>query len=782
MLAKSLISMRETYTDKKIQGIAWRFVPNHGRTYPKDQAIREEDLIALRNHHDLLLSTAEPVATLEPFAAWFREIVEQTISQFRLARSEAETQLENSKVRGDRSLTANFVHSIVDRNQRQVLATLSDVIIGLRSAIKSASSVSTATLLLQESNFSLVFSLLDEGNTRVNEVIIEVLAVVREYVQRCRDQEASSTESNEESQDYGDWPDSEEFGMVPPAKPELPSMDFVFAPLDQLLSNCFGAEKAPDDKMLWPLVETWTKTAGALVGCGQRDWNSYLDSHGAHSWSRLRDTEQMRKYLPFYHTTILELDPLVLQDHQQTFISTWLLSLAERESMLKFQHNMTAALLNTGVPYLLQNLPFSINQSGKYDISLSDLRERRLSLISCILSNMRDAHELTISLREKNELRALFTRLLKQFMAAMKNNYLELKHGDTIRGSYVTFVQRVVEFLQQYTAEICSIDKFFTDSTAFPLPATDPTYVVGKLKGYALKLKDIKTQKSLAMFIQNVSERAAMDNQHPYLVGQLCTAMVAFRQYGDDERPTLVSVLMRGIFPAYLQYCMSTTCGWIPAVPILQASATMFQDLLYQFDLNDQRAISSAAVTISDFLATARQATELLVNHSGLLEQPHILYVLAFIIQAATATLPAVDYIQRAIGLAHDALHTIQFLKQFCEFVGTILSGNPDIVAPNLFGVDTVALDPRFEDVREFSRRQLHEALNSSWKQEGERFFVGRNSTRREVHIDVRTADGERDRVVHAINEFNRLLEVLPALRKQDSRRRKHCGFGKLVV
>ena len=122
----------------------------------------------------------------------------------------------------------------------------------------------------------------------------------------------------------------------------------------------------------------------------------------------------------------------------------------------------------------------------------------------------------------------------------------------------------VIELLQQYTADICPVDRFFVDSAGFPLPAKDPTYVVGRLKGYAGKLKDPKTSKQLAVFIQTVLERAIIDNQQRLF--DRATNQCHCCRARDWER--------RRANPA-----MHLTAGHLPSIPRLVASLLTWVDV-----------------------------------------------------------------------------------------------------------------------------------------------------------------------------------------------------------
>lgn len=125
--------------------------------------------------------------------------------------------------------------------------------------------------------------------------------------------------------------------------------------------------------------------------------------------------------------------------------------------------------------------------------------------------------------------------------------------------------------MQQHTIDLISVDVFFVNPEFFPLPATDPTYVVGKLKNYGLKLHNQSGQKQLTSFIQSVFERAAVDGEQKYLVGQLTAALSGTFENGDQKKPTLRAFFIGVIFPAYVECIFCEPCGWILAVPVLMA-------------------------------------------------------------------------------------------------------------------------------------------------------------------------------------------------------------------
>ncbi|KAF2433972.1 hypothetical protein EJ08DRAFT_646860 [Tothia fuscella] len=819
ILGTGLQGMRNIYTEKKITSIAWRCIPNHGRSYRNDEELHPEDLVALRNNHDLLctlywasppksrpridtihnlvehstsqraacrlnikawanlvkfqLSTKEPTETLEPFAVWFNDIVEQTISLYKLAPSEAQEAYEKARKEGNTSLSAGDLMRTVSRNQSNVLASLVDAAVGLRNSLPSASSPINAAYLLEKTNISHIFGLFGLFKPRANPCIIEVLHVYSAFLD-LQSKHISSHASrivNEESQDYGDWPDPEvnaEGANRQPESPEIVPHDFTFGPLAQLLSTCFGAESSPEDALLSTLVDTWTKLALYSVQTKQKDWGIFLDNYSAHSWSSLRATEQTRKYGPYFLAKLAELDKDTLLNNRTHFLSAWLTSLVERDSRLKFQNQLTTTLLKVNSEdVLLQNLPFvAASRDRILAIPLAELRERRLALLSSILSNMRNHFHDTIRNNPHvvQEVRSEYASFLKQMMAAMKTNFHELQQEETIvRGTYVEFVHKLVEFLQEYTSDICPVDPFFTDSNIFPLPANDPKYVVGRLKGYGAKFADPKVMKQLASFLLNVSSRAAIDGEQSYLTEQLTTAMSSTYETGDSARPTLRNMLLQGIFPSYIQASITTPCGWILARPILHACANMFSGFMYDFSATNQGSSDAALQLLSTTLFTLRETISVLSIHPEHLQHSHVLRTVAAIFRVVTSMMPSLDYILRHTKHDTTAVENIVYFKMLTVFVAQTIFGHADTNPPS-DPEEQTQIPVTYAEIRNFCHKQLDD-LSKTWKRDGDHYYVRlHGSDWKVVEVGIRTIGQERDDVIIAIEEFHTVLGRMKAL------------------
>lgn len=825
--------MRQSCPEKKIRDLVWRLMPNHGRSHPKEEAIRQEDLDALRNHHDLLctlywasppscrprltvirnlvnletshreachinirawfnlvkfqLSTDEPISNLEPFAEWHNHLLAQILRQHSFARTEAEDHFRSAQSAGDLTVSIDLLESTIARNQRQVEAILSDALVCLKLAIDAAQNPKAASILLS-TTLAKVFELFDASRAQVNKPITQALDVLAACASKC----LGPRDENEESQDYGDWSAFDDDLSAIPLQEEAASPFALFQdPLRHLLSNCFGADQVPDDALLLKVVDLWVIVAQVLVRTGLRSWADYLGRFGNDSWSSLRDTEQTRKFSAYYLATLIERDSKVYHDHEAFFSTSWVCSLVERESLLKFQHRLTSALLNTDSEnLLLQNLPFWKDAAnGKYQITASDFADRRLGLISSVLSNIRVSVENAVfePSMNGNELRQEVKDLLKHLMATMKRNYQELGHGSNVRGAYVDFVHRVIEFLQQHTSTICPIDRFFTDNGAFPLPATDPTYVVGQLKNYGLRLQDARTPKQLVVFLQSVSERAAIDGQQPYLVGQLHTAMSNDFELGVFSTPTLRSFIVKNIVPAYIEMAFSTACGWVLAMPYLQALQKVFGEVLEDLDGANSGSVAAIASTITAFLDSIRHSIGRLIDHSGQsrTKDARTLRTLSACYSAMSALLPVLDYLVRLPGPTLSAVDNIEFFKSFALYLSAVLCGDYDVDVPDIDHTERTLAETSISNIRRFATQELKDTLTRTWVCHEDQYFVIKGSARREVVMDIGLYEEEKAQVLLVFQEFFNVCRIMPALSEEDDhtivrREKKFLGADEL--
>ena len=842
MLAEGLLGMQKhnIYPDKKIGGIAWRFIPNHGRTYRKDAEVRQADLDALRNHHDLLctlyyasppghrlrveliqnlvdhtsshreacrlnvrawanlasfqMSTSETLERLEPFALWFREMLTTTVSQYRLARTEVEQELALAKAQGKPAVSQDLVEGTITRNQRQIAATLVDSLAAIKRAIRSSKTLTNAVCLLDGSAFWQVFELFDPATRHLHGMLDEGLEVAKAAVefQRRFATAVVSQQESDDSQGYGDSSALQELATAQTQgeATDRSIADVLHAPLGHVVSNVFGADTTAEEALLTKCIDVWTRLAQLMVSGSKRTWASYISDYGPDAWNQLRDTEQRRKYTPYFLARIVESTSVDLAE--TGILTSWLKSLVEREAMLKFQHVLTSALLNGHCgERLLVNLPFTRHTSSHYNISMHELRQRRVALISSVLSNMRDNVEDVMHERPQalQGVRAMYADILHQMMQTMKSNYQEVQisrteevAGSQAQGAYVEFVQQVVSCLQQYIVDICPVDRFFTDSTAFPLPAEDPTYVVGRLRAYVSRLAESRKRKELAVFIQTVSERAAVDGQQTYLVDQLVAAMAGVLELGNSRTPSLRHVLLTAIFPPYFENALSTACSWIVAVPMLQACGKAGAELLYCVKLEDHDSVRAIVETIGTLLCSMSQPINVVLTHRGLLSLPHIQKTLAVIFDTSRQCLACVGYLKRATDLAGSPAALLAEFDKYATMLETSLDGSNeiDLLDPPSC---TSNLPCRWPDTRKFAQKQVQTKFNNDWHAHSGQYYVRRGRESVEVGVALEGEKAERLHLLQALKRFRESFEKIFSGRGSVQQPlHDGCGVGGVIV
>lgn len=836
-LALGLRGMKNDYPEKKIRSFVFRCLPNHGRAYPKDQPLDEESLAALRNHHDLLstlywgappacrpkldhvrdlvnhesshreacrlsvrawanlatfqLSTEEPYTSAKPFAIWHKDIMHQTLRQYKLAKTEADDFLKSGVTDNATDISAVMVRQTMERNQEQVIATLRDCISGMSKIIQYAKKQSCLRDFLIDSEIMHLLELPHLEDHRLIKVIHDTLKVLQDYarLQKTQSSKEVSQQTSEDSQDYGDFPDMDDLDDmdldVPGKQAQQSGLDFIQTPLWHLLSNAFGAETAPDDILLKDCVDTWVCIAEGQVASGARAWSYYLDSFSQLSWKQLRQTEQTRKFGPYFMAALIDCDATAYREHRNEFLQSLMVCLVERESMLRFQHRLLHAIAKADEYHpLMQNLPFFRDlETGAWDINPDSLRTRRLALISSLLSNMRDS--VHAASRDEpartSETKRLYASMLRDFMASMKYNYQQLSQGTTVTGAYVEFVQKIVQFLKQYTSDILPVLSFFTDSVAFPLPAGDPTYVVARLCGYAPKLSESGTAKQLSVFMQTVAQQAAADNQQAYLVNQLTTAL------STDEAPTadrmaLRAVLLQVVFPAYLEETFSSLTAFVIARPMLQALPSILDTTLFDLRVTHTDNLCSITSCIVSISHAFIRGTEQLKDNHHLLQHPHVLSALNYMLQAMTSILAPLEYICSRTLPTTDAPPLVTYVDQLMTYITALLHNTtPDTIPSYPSDAHAAPPDNQHASLLAFCRRGLEEGLKTNWSESAGTLWFGLGHARREVFLDISSVEEERHRFELGVQRFRKVLDDVYECEEHYGGHETHEGYDVVV-
>ncbi|KAF2741046.1 hypothetical protein EJ04DRAFT_420749, partial [Polyplosphaeria fusca] len=807
-----LQGMREDYSTKKLRSFVFRCTPNHGRSYPKDQTLDQESLDALRNHHDLMctlywasppscrpkldlirglvqhetshrqacrlnvhawanlaayqLSTEEPPEFLKPLAAWQKDMLVQTMNQYRLAKVEAEEYAKQAQVAGDSDISRNMVHQTIDKNQLQAIATIRDCIAGMGRAIKYGTEHSVR-VFLQESGTIDLLELPRIEDARLTGVIYDTLVMLKKYMclERADPPEPSQLrqEESEESQDYGDFPDLMDIEGVEEVM-KRPIFTFLEAPLWHLLSNAFGAEPTPGDEFLMQSIDVWVMIAGRQVAAHEHNWSHYLGQFSRVSWQQLRDTEQSRKFGPYFMASLIRSDRAAFEQHRHECLTALLVALVEREALLRFQDRLLHALMEAAPTHpLFSNLPFlRDSQTGRLDVSAENLRARRLQLISSILANMRD--QFLTSMHQNPEstagLRREFAEMLESLMKAMKNNYSQLHQGQAISGVYAEFAQQVVQFLQQYAPDICAVDNFFTDPARFPPPLHDPTYVVGRVRRYGPKLSQPGVMRELSIFLQTVAQQAAGNNEQENFGYQLSTALSTSEAASSDARDMRNS-LFQHVFPAYIEIAFMSKTSMLIARPILQALKPILHDMFPEVDFAHQAIVWPICNSIKSLLHAFRRSMETIGTDISLLQQPYVLYGITLFLDTMAEILPFLDYFASKDQFAPDKPCIVTYFERLSDYLVPVdgIIWSPHLPIPD----QDLGMPFEPSELLSSNMDDLRKSIEAEWSEEHGCVFFRHGRSRKEVLVDFGGKIAQGKQLFNAVQAFREAI---------------HCTYG----
>jgi hypothetical protein len=291
----------------------------------------------------------------------------------------------------------------------------------------------------------------------------------------------------------------------------------------------------------------------------------------------------------------------------------------------------------------------------------------------------------------------------------------------------------------------------------------DPTYLVGRLRSYGSKLDDSKTVKQLIMFVHTISERAALDNEQNYLIVQLTAALDGPFEHENLGRPSLRSVLVRVIFPAYLEASLDGSPAWILMQPLIRVCNSIFRDLLHKFSATNATSVQAVTVMLAAILSSLMKAVTSLEFASYLFQQPHILSTLSLMFDFATVCVPPLDYIRRRNGLGASAAEAMSYLRDFTLYAGKNLLGRSDAFPPTNLGNGSAA-DMRTAELMAFCSQRLQEDLRNKWKTEDGRHLVKRGIVWRELQVSVGSLDEEKAMLIWKIEAFHEALDRAKSL------------------
>ncbi|KAF1809109.1 hypothetical protein P152DRAFT_516934 [Eremomyces bilateralis CBS 781.70] len=771
---------------KKVLNIVYRFIPNHGREYPKEKAMLQSDLDALRNHHDLLctlylcsptgyrlkldwiwqlvdfssshiqacqvnvrtwariarglLEQRSEVICLKELATRFESIVSAMVSQYHLARTEAESVYDDSQGSHEGMVSEAVLRATIISNQTTVCSVLTNAMVGLRDAAICGKEPADIAPLLDSSVFDLVFPLCRSTTYVPRATLMETLRVVYAFVELINRQRTESTQSQGTDATQNTIMSSQaDRSAIPRQNPpslcenvEIVVLQRIENSLARLLSDSFGADLPPEDEFVAYLVEVWVLLASSTVSLGIHDWSYYINSYNPGSFSLLADKSPKRRFGPLLLAKIIFLYPAAYTEHREFFLTAWLVSLAEREALVKYQNIFTTAILNVALDdTLVDNLPVCRNpQRDSFEISPAELKERRMAIISSVFSNMRKHYDHSKRSGSFPDVQKEYVSMLQPLLTAMKSYSFELHPYGTTgptplpnRGRYVEFIQTLLLNWQQYVDVILPFDQFFTNNPAFPQPDSDPAYVAAKIMSLGLAVTDIRTAKELVSFVLNLIDPTAPEETRSLLVIQLVKATLDGHGEIDKTTPTLLSLFVYSIFPPYIEVSLGSPSPSILATPMLEAASLLFQGLLTRLNVCNSESRKSGVQLITSILTTIQTAMMALMRDCSILREVSVLRSLELHARVIISTLAPLDYLQRRQNVITASTHAIWDLVSVFLDIAKVLLGQEEVIG-SMINLKRAKVDNYFLAIRSYCGDQIGRHLKSCWRNEGNKAYT----------------------------------------------------------
>ena len=523
MLALVLLRLRQLGHTKEIRNLVARTLPNHDRQYLKEHTVRQHDLAALRNHHDLLctlfwaatadarpplhlieklvapasshkeaclinlrawsqlarwvVASGEPSTTYKEFLSWQTNVFQQVLGQHQSAAADVQQQAAAMSKNKGHSFSGDLVNEVVAKNQAAAMDILHASVIGSLDVLKCAPSLQATSLCLNTSQLSQVLTKFDLSASNVDwGILLTAIQVIEEYMSRLEtalDRQYSSDQSS------GDDSHIEEAVLMLDHR----IAQHLFSTAHRLSSFSPGDHSARDHgrtRCTEKAIILSARLASRLIQAGvaglsrffQRGTPYYLFEGPPHRMSLAQ-----RKYLPLFVTTLIKNNVFDFKDIGATILHLWMLSIVKPLRSLAYENYFADTLKRHGMPYM-ERAFVAVGSTPDY-ASNRDYFERS---VASMRRSLREA-----DMNQRRRLRVDFQGTLTAVMQQMKTD-LEQTKDDTADGHFVGFVRDIIGAIKSFGVGIATIDPFYYQMTPYYAPPReDPQLQTAGIVSYGIR-------------------------------------------------------------------------------------------------------------------------------------------------------------------------------------------------------------------------------------------------------------------------------------------------------
>ncbi|KAK1514197.1 Mus7/MMS22 family protein [Colletotrichum costaricense] len=540
LVALAIKRLRQNGAINDIRNLVARTLPNHDRQYSKEQDVHQNDLAALRNHHDLLCTLfwaappdlrpgihnleklvipasshkeaclinlrawnqlarfvvhEESAASFNPLASWQANVFKQLLDQYNSAAADIQQQFLALSKDDSNNVSEDLMNSIVATNKA---ATMEIMLFSVKSSmevVQYASSLELARLASSPYQLQQVFqhfstlpadfpsTLLQASMTTLERLLGRIESVFNE-ADDSQDSMASRTLESEDA--------------ILMLDRELAAA-FLSAARCLLSNQSLG--KPGNSSVSTSCVEQSVVVSGMMIGlfvrCGMMDIGGSL-------------------------------------------LLLWLMVIIQPSHCLRFENQFGQQLQRQGYPFIPDKAGLVVNPGYAAN---RDFFEYAASWMRKSLH--------TADTASKKNMRSEFERVLNAVMNQMRADLQIMTADELQHPSYVKFVRNIISLIKAHGSDICPVQKFFLEvSKEYSPPMQDPQLQAALIQSYGFKLAegDPRVPSTLFHFLLNNFKGALQRGRLPHEVVLLKGAL---------ENDAIMSFVLSKMLPAVLHATLS---------------------------------------------------------------------------------------------------------------------------------------------------------------------------------------------------------------------------------
>ncbi|KAK0385586.1 hypothetical protein NLU13_6764 [Sarocladium strictum] len=622
-VALSIRRLREIDATKDIRNLVARTMPNHSRQYLKEDTLRERDLAALRNHHDLLCTLfwacppdlrpspalieglvdpasshketclinlrawsqlarflvsngeASTAKVFKPFVQWRDTFFSKMLLQHSSIASEINQQFHSLAKEERQGVSDDMLKAMISMNKNAVQDVLHFSVTASYDVMVQCPDLESAVWSLSIKSLQQIFDHFSAAPPELDWSILTVtLKTLDAFIRKIDDFKDAEESQERESQLL----DSEQ------ADDALQTLDECVAKKYFAMARCVLSSRGDGDKAgtihllekatCKELVVTLSsRFASRLVSSGSMQLGQLFkySKYGLFDTAPHKLDLDQRRYLVLCVLSLLKANQHHFGDVGFTLLDLWMLAIVKPREGLCWENQLAEQLHRTGADFIPEAVvglavqPHYNSNRDMFEFAISHMR-----------TQLRDAE-----FSQRKALLIEYAQTLKAVMEQMATDLRTISQDPTEHPAYVSFVRGIISLIRSHGADICAVDDFFYQiSRDYSPPAEDPQLQIAGMIAYELKLNEAGARQQLFFFMFNSFKLAMDKDQLGEHVGLISSGI---------KRPAIRQFMLGKLLPAAL------LAAW------QQHPAHILVDLcMAAFDVLLQGSILSTELTTDD--------------------------------------------------------------------------------------------------------------------------------------------------------------------------------------